>query len=154
MQEKWLPGNTMDRIRDLCRSRNITQVELAQAVGMDKSTLSRVMAEKTSKLSSKNLVAIANYFEVSTDFLLGLTDIPSRKGYDIERLGAVCGSSFQSPSGQAEPFCGLPAFGKSEIRRADPPDRALSGGRSGFRRCRAESNVQLYEQPHVGTWSG
>lgn len=45
------------------------------------------MAEKTSKLSSKNLVAIANYFEVSTDFLLGLTDIPSRKGYDIERLG-------------------------------------------------------------------
>ena len=23
MQEKWLPGNTMDRIRDLCRSRNI-----------------------------------------------------------------------------------------------------------------------------------
>ena len=71
MQEKWLPGNTMDRIRDLCRSRNITQVELAQAVGMDKSTLSRVMAEKTSKLSSKNLIAIANYFEVSTDFLLG-----------------------------------------------------------------------------------
>ena len=64
MQEKWLPGNTMDRIRGLCRSRNITQVELAQAVGMDKSTLSRVMAEKTSKLSSKNLVAIANYFEV------------------------------------------------------------------------------------------
>ena len=77
MQEKWLPGNTMDRIRDLCRSRNITQVELAQAVGMDKSTLSRVMAEKTSKLSSKNLVAIANYFEVSTDFLLGLTDMTS-----------------------------------------------------------------------------
>lgn len=87
MQEKWLPGNTMDRIRDLCRSRNITQVELAQAVGMDKSTLSRVMAEKTSKLSSKNLVAIANYFEVSTDFLLGLTDIPACKEHDIERLG-------------------------------------------------------------------
>ena len=146
MQEKWLPGNTMDRIRDLCRSRNITQVELAQAVGMDKSTLSRVMAEKTSKLSSKNLVAIANYFEVSTDFLLGLTDIPSRKEHDIERLGLSVE--------EAEPFCGLPAFGKSEIRRADPPDRALSGGRSGFRRCRAESNVQLHEQPHVGTWTG
>lgn len=45
------------------------------------------MAEKTSKLSSKNLVAIANYFEVSTDFLLGLTDIPARKEHDIERLG-------------------------------------------------------------------
>ena len=52
MQEKWLPGNTMDRIRDLCKRRNITQVELAQAMGMDRSTLSRVMSEKTSKLSS------------------------------------------------------------------------------------------------------
>lgn len=72
MQEKWLPGNTMDRIRDLCKHRNITQVELAQAIGMDRSTLSRVMSEKTSKLSSQNLVAIANYFEVSTDFLAGI----------------------------------------------------------------------------------
>lgn len=87
MQEKWLPGNTMDRIRDLCKRRNITQVELAQAIGMDRSTLSRVMSEKTSKLSSQNLVAIANYFEVSTDFLLGLTDIPSRNNHDIE---AIC----------------------------------------------------------------
>ena len=87
MQEKWLPGNTMDRIRDMCKRRNITQVELAQAIGMDRSTLSRVMSEKTSKLSSQNLVAIANYFEVSTDFLLGLTDIPSRNNHDIEQLG-------------------------------------------------------------------
>lgn len=55
MQEKWLPGNTMDRIRDLCRSRNITQVELAQAVGMDKSTLSRVMAEKQANCPAKTL---------------------------------------------------------------------------------------------------
>lgn len=77
----------MDRIRDLCKHRNITQVELAQAIGMDRSTLSRVMSEKTSKLSSQNLVAIANYFEVSTDFLLGLTDIPSRNNHDIEQLG-------------------------------------------------------------------
>ena len=45
------------------------------------------MSEKTSKLSSQNLVAIANYFEVSTDFLLGLTDIPSRNNHDIEQLG-------------------------------------------------------------------
>ena len=58
MQEKWLPGNTMDRIRDLCRSRNITQVELAQAVGMDKSTLSRVMAEKTSKILSPSRITL------------------------------------------------------------------------------------------------
>lgn len=47
------------------------------------------MAEKTSKLSSKNLVAIADYFEVSTDFLLGLTDIPSRRGMILKSLGCL-----------------------------------------------------------------
>lgn len=41
MQEKWLPGTLRDRIRDLCRSKSITQTELAQALSIDKSTLSR-----------------------------------------------------------------------------------------------------------------
>ena len=71
MQEKWLPGTLRDRIRDLCRSKSITQTELAQALSIDKSTLSRFMTEKTNKLSSEYVIAIANYFEVSTDFLLG-----------------------------------------------------------------------------------
>ena len=72
MQEKWLPGTLRDRIRDLCRSKSITQTELAQALSIDKSTLSRFMTEKTNNLSSEYVIAIANYFEVSTDFLLGL----------------------------------------------------------------------------------
>ena len=36
MQEKWLPGTLRDRIRDLCRSKSITQTELAQALSIDK----------------------------------------------------------------------------------------------------------------------
>ena len=87
MQEKWLPGTLRDRIRDLCRSKSITQTELAQALSIDKSTLSRFMTEKTNKLSSEYVIAIANYFEVSTDFLLGLTHSASRKNYDVEKLG-------------------------------------------------------------------
>lgn len=45
------------------------------------------MTEKTNKLSSEYVIAIANYFEVSTDFLLGLTHSASRKNYDVEKLG-------------------------------------------------------------------
>ena len=87
MQEKWLPGTLRDRIRDLCRSRNISQSTLAQELGIDKSTLSRFLTEKTNKLSSEYVVVIAGYFGVSTDFLLGLTNIAARKNYDIEALG-------------------------------------------------------------------
>lgn len=87
MQEKWLPGTLRDRIRDLCRSRSISQSTLALELGIDKSTLSRFLTEKTNKLSSEYVVMIAGYFGVSTDFLLGLTNIPARKNHDIEALG-------------------------------------------------------------------
>ena len=87
MKEKWLPGTLRERIRDLCKSRDISQTNLAQELGIDKSTLSRFLTEKTNKLSCDCLVAIAGYFGVSTDFLLGLTNIAARKNYDIEALG-------------------------------------------------------------------
>ena len=87
MQDKWLPGTLREKIRDLCKSRDISQTNLAQELGIDKSTLSRFLTEKTNKLSSDCLVAIAGYFGVSTDFLLGLTNIAVRKNYDIEALG-------------------------------------------------------------------
>lgn len=84
---QWLPGTTRNRIQDLCRDRNITQSELAQQVEIDKSTLSRFLNEKINGLSEACIIRIAEYFKVSTDFLLGVTDIPDRKHYEIEELG-------------------------------------------------------------------
>ena len=87
MPQNWLPGDVRDRIRDLCRANNLKQSELALAIGIDKSTLSRFMSGKTDKLSDTSLQKIAQRLNVSTDFLLGNTDIPDRKHYDIGELG-------------------------------------------------------------------
>lgn len=87
MPHNWLPGDIRDRIRDLCRANNLKQSELAHAIGIDKSTLSRFMSGKTDKLSDTRLQKIAQRLNVSTDFLLGNTDIPDRKHYDIGELG-------------------------------------------------------------------
>ena len=87
MPQNWLPGDVRDRIRDLCRANNLKQSELAHAIGIDKSTLSRFMSGKTDKLSDTSLQKIAQHLNVSTDFLLGNTDIPDRKHYDIGELG-------------------------------------------------------------------
>ena len=87
MPQNWLPGDIRDRIRDLCRAANMKQSELAHAIGIDKSTLSRFMSGKTDKLSDTSLQKIAQRLNVSTDFLLGNTDIPDRKHYDIGELG-------------------------------------------------------------------
>ena len=39
MQEKWLPGTLRERIRDLCKSRDISQTNLAQELGVQPPSL-------------------------------------------------------------------------------------------------------------------
>ena len=43
--------------------------------------LSRYFSGRTDHLNDESIVRIAQTFRVSTDFLLGLTNIPDRKNY-------------------------------------------------------------------------
>ena len=87
MSYAYLPGDTRQRIQDLIKSRNITQAELAENVGLSESAFSRYLQGKTKHLGDGFILRIAKYFDVSADFLLGETDIPDRKNYDISELG-------------------------------------------------------------------
>ncbi|MBR3243800.1 MAG: helix-turn-helix transcriptional regulator [Parasporobacterium sp.] len=87
MPQAYLPGDTRQRIQDLIKNQKITQAELAEKVGLSESTLSRFLQGKTKNLGDGYIIKIAKLFNVSTDFLLGETDIPDRKNYDIEELG-------------------------------------------------------------------
>ena len=87
MPNTYLPGDTRQRIQDLIKNRKVTQAELADKIGISESALSRYLQGKTEMLGDGYIIRIAKLFEVSTDFLLGETDIPDRKNYDIEELG-------------------------------------------------------------------
>lgn len=87
MSGTYLPGDTRQRIQDLIKNRKVTQAELADKIGISESALSRYLQGKTEMLGDGYIIRIAKLFEVSTDFLLGETDIPDRKNYDIEELG-------------------------------------------------------------------
>ena len=87
MEQTYLPGNTRERIQDLIKNRSITQAELADVIGLSESALSRYLQGRTEMLGDGYIIRMAKYFDVSTDFLLGETDIPDRKNYDIEELG-------------------------------------------------------------------
>ena len=87
MSQIYLPGDTRQRIQDLIKNRKITQAELAEKVGLSNSALSRYLQGGTKNLGDGFIIRIAKYFDVSTDFLLGETDMPDRKNYDIEELG-------------------------------------------------------------------
>ncbi len=75
MSDTYLPGDTRQRIQDLIKNRKITQAELAEKVGLSNSALSRYLQGRTTNLGDGFIIRIAKYFDVSTDFLLGETDI-------------------------------------------------------------------------------
>ena len=87
MKQTYLPGTVRERIKDLMKSKKLTQTELAKQIGISESTLSRFISGKTDKLGDESIIQIANIFCVSTDFLLGMVDEPDRKNYDISELG-------------------------------------------------------------------
>lgn len=88
MDQVFLPGTIRDRIKDLMKSKKMTQAELAIRIGMAESTLSRFISGSTDKIGNENIIRIARVFNVSTDFLLGeVDDVPDRMNYDISELG-------------------------------------------------------------------
>ena len=87
MEQAYLPGTVRQRIQELIKERKITQAELAAEIGMAESSLSRFLSEKTDKIGDEYIIKIADFLEVSTDFILGQTDFPERRNYDIEELG-------------------------------------------------------------------
>lgn len=67
----------MFRLKDLRRQKNITQQRLAIDLNMNQNTLSRYETE-AHQADYKTLILLADYFNVSVDYLLGRTDNPKR----------------------------------------------------------------------------
>ena len=100
--QKALPGNTRERIVDLMKARGMTQAMLAEKIGISESTLNRFLTGQTEKLSTDNLIALAGTFHVTTDFLLGLTDLPVSINADIEALHLTTGAAQKLYSGELD----------------------------------------------------
>lgn len=65
-----------ERIKLLRIQSTLTQQQLGEAVGLSKQAINDIEhCRRTTTLD--NLVAFANYFNVTTDYLLGLSDDPN-----------------------------------------------------------------------------
>lgn len=94
---KSLSSTTQERIRDLLRpvlgevddpkAAQMSQAELSRMLGINSATLSRFMSGKTVTITNENLVKIADIFNVSTDYLLGRTDIKDKMNHAASELG-------------------------------------------------------------------
>ncbi len=64
------------RLKELRKSRGISQVKLAMDLNMNQNSISRY-ENGVREADYKTLIAFADYFHVSVDYLLGRTDDPS-----------------------------------------------------------------------------
>lgn len=63
-----------ERIEDLMIKKDVTSVTLSKETGVSEATISDIINGVDKGYSYKHFVKIANYFNVSTDYLFGLTD--------------------------------------------------------------------------------
>lgn len=63
----------MNRIRELREDRDLRQIDVANATGIDQKTLSNYETGKTNP-DSFSIIKLAEYFNVTTDYLLGVCD--------------------------------------------------------------------------------
>lgn len=66
------------RLRELRKKRNITQLKLALDLNMSQNTISRYETGER-EAGYAELIRIADYFDVSIDYLLERTDNPQRR---------------------------------------------------------------------------
>lgn len=66
--------STFERIKELAKSRGISLGSLEEKLGLSRNSIYTI---KNKKPSAERLQLIADYFQVSTDYLLGRTDNPT-----------------------------------------------------------------------------
>lgn len=94
---------TFEKIKELCKKRGITLIQLEEQLGYSRNTLYKL---KTQKPNAERIAEIADYFNVSTDYLLGRTDNP-RIATD-ETVSGYTQNDLRKMAANAKTFDGKP----------------------------------------------
>ena len=130
---EYLPGGIRERMEDLRNQRKLTLKEVAEKTGIDYSTLSRIENGNVKKVGDDVLLKLARFFGVSTDFLLGITNVPDKKNYTIEELDLSPEAARNLYTGAIENrvinlLLAHPDFGTLTNRIADYLDDRMAAG--------------------------
>lgn len=88
IEMKSLPAeNIHQRLCDLRNGIGKSQKEVAADLNMEPSVLSRIERGETKSVNHEYLIKFAEYYNVSTDYLLCISDIKIRRNIELEELG-------------------------------------------------------------------
>jgi transcriptional regulator with XRE-family HTH domain len=75
-----------ERLKDLRVERGLNLEELSAQTGLSKSALGSYEAEDGKDISHRSIVALARFYGVSADYLLGLTEIKNHPNAALDEL--------------------------------------------------------------------
>ena len=78
-------SDCINRIRILREDRDLRQIDVSNATGIDQKTLSNYETGKTNP-DSYSILKLADFFQVSTDYLLGCTNLNIKSNTDVFRM--------------------------------------------------------------------
>lgn len=74
-----------EKLRDLREERKLKLSEVAEQTGIPSATLGRLEAEDDVRAGYQDIAALARFYEVSGDYLLGLTGNRRQRGTPMTR---------------------------------------------------------------------
>ena len=77
-----------DKIKELRISKNLSQQQLADKLGLSQSAVAKWELGKTEPTSSA-IIAIANFFNETTDYILGLEDRLNFSAYQTKKRSRI-----------------------------------------------------------------
>jgi transcriptional regulator with XRE-family HTH domain len=75
--------NTFDRIKNLAKARGVSISDVAKAVGLKDAVMYRW---KSASPNSDSITKVADYFDVSVDYLLGRPDTKEMSDADLKAI--------------------------------------------------------------------
>ncbi len=76
-----------EKIGDLRIERGLTKKQVSEDIGIPASQLTRIENEDIKSIGHELIIKFADYFGVSTDYLLGRTTVRSQKNIELDELG-------------------------------------------------------------------
>ena len=75
-----------ERLKDLRVERHLTLEQLAEATGLSKSALGKYETDEYKDISPFSIITLADFYKVSTDYLLGVTETKNHPNTDLHDL--------------------------------------------------------------------
>ena len=97
-----LPGNLCERLRELREARKLDLYEVADIIHVSRSTYSRI-ENGTASLSSDARAELAKFYDVPSDYILGIANTPEKTYYELQELGLSVEAAKNLYSGKIDP---------------------------------------------------